>query len=164
MSEFQKVDANTATSDLGFTVKAGYRVAYIENGVTTDIDAEHLATSRGIILYLRRHGPRAIPDGDRIYGNVARALAFLGYQPETWIDGEPPRGLSFVPQPPETAPVDGGFIWADFRDDARGETAHWAVAWDNVAAAWVTRLGRSVEARWRMERWGPELNSAGSRL
>ena len=156
MSEFRKVDANVAESQQGFTVSAGNGVEYVENGVVTKIDVEH-APHGVVVLYLRTRGPRALPDGARIYGNVARALDYLGWQPELWVNGEPSRELGLAPNSPETAPRDGRFIWCLFREDTLGETTYWAVSWDKVGGGWATRLGGFVGPSWRMEGWGPEV-------
>jgi hypothetical protein len=97
----------------------------------------------------------AIPDGPRIYQNVARALAFLGKQPELWIVAGRRPGRSLPAHAPETAPRDGSVFHGDFRNTNTDESTCWAVAWDRVAGAWVTRLGHVVKPAWRMESWTP---------
>jgi hypothetical protein len=155
MRGFKKIDSNVAVSDDGFTVRAGRDIEYIENGAVTIIDAVQ-ARDGGILLYAHAHGFRAIPDGARIYQNVARALAFLGKQPELWnVAGRLPRRRSLAPNAPETAPTDGRFLDGDFRKSDTDETTRWAVAWDRAAGAWVTRLGHVVKPAWLMEGWAP---------
>ena len=152
---FRKAGANIAVNDDGFTVRAGREIEYIENGTVTVIDAVQ-ARDGGILLYAHAHGFRAIPGGARIYQNVARALAFLGKQPELWnVAGRLPRRRSPAPNAPETAPMDGRFLDGDFRKADTDELTRWAVAWDRAAGAWVTRLGHVVGPAWLMEAWEP---------
>jgi hypothetical protein len=87
-TEFQRVGANCATSDKGFTVtwRPSGGVDYSDEGGTVRVDSELLVKPSRILVYPRSGGLKTMTEGraEEVLMNVISALEYLGHQVERW--------------------------------------------------------------------------------
>jgi hypothetical protein len=87
-TEFQKVGANSAKSDTGFTVtwRPSGGVDYSDSNGTIRVDSELLLKPSRILVYERSAGLNAMTDvrAEQVLKNIISALEFLGHQVERW--------------------------------------------------------------------------------
>jgi hypothetical protein len=86
-AEFQKAGMNTVTSTKGFTVEVKFAggVEYHDSIGSVSIDTEWLVNPPRILIYHKRSDAMD-PRLNEVYGNAQRALEFLGYRVETWVN------------------------------------------------------------------------------